>query len=275
MDPSGRRIHYSNSEIPGQHMTDSTEPTGSTPTQSPRNFIQSLELDTRLLGMIGAFIVIAIGFSIATGGTFLTPRNIFNVTIQTVSVAIMATGMVFVIVTRNIDLSVGALLAISSAVIAMVQARWLPNVMGLEYGSVWIAPLAILSGLLVSTIIGAFNGWLIGYQMIPAFIVTLGGFLVWRYAGWYLTDGQTIAPLDSTFILLGGAEGTLGEFWSWVVGGLASIFAVWSVYNARKNRVSHGFPTKPMWAEYTIGGIFVVAILGFVATLNAYDIPKG
>ncbi|SFR32181.1 D-xylose transport system permease protein [Yoonia tamlensis] len=256
-------------------MTDSTEPTGSTPTQSPRNFIQSLELDTRLLGMIGAFIVIAIGFSIATGGTFLTPRNIFNVTIQTVSVAIMATGMVFVIVTRNIDLSVGALLAISSAVIAMVQARWLPGYFGLEYGSVWIAPLAILSGLLVSTLIGAFNGWLIGYQMIPAFIVTLGGFLVWRYAGWYLTDGQTIAPLDSTFILLGGAEGTLGEFWSWVVGGLASIFAVWSVYNARKNRVSHGFPTKPMWAEYTIGGIFVVAIMGFVATLNAYDIPKG
>jgi D-xylose transport system permease protein len=256
-------------------MTDSTEPTGSKPTQSPRNIIQSLELDTRLIGMIGAFIVIAIGFSIATGGTFLTPRNIFNVTIQTVSVAIMATGMVFVIVTRNIDLSVGALLAISSAVIAMVQARWLPGYFGLEYGSIWIAPLAILSGLLVSTLIGAFNGWLIGYQMIPAFIVTLGGFLVWRYAGWYLTDGQTIAPLDSNFILLGGAEGTLGELWSWVFGAVASLFAVWSVYNARKNRVSHGFPTKPMWAEYAIGGVFVVAIMGFVATLNAYNIPKG
>ncbi|MCG3268061.1 sugar ABC transporter permease [Yoonia sp. I 8.24] len=256
-------------------MTDSTEPTGSTPTQSPRNIIQSLELDTRLLGMIGAFIVIAIGFSIATGGTFLTPRNIFNVTIQTVSVAIMATGMVFVIVTRNIDLSVGALLAISSAVIAMVQARWLPGYFGLEYGSIWIAPLAILSGLIVSTLIGAFNGWLIGYQMIPAFIVTLGGFLVWRYAGWYLTDGQTIAPLDSTFILLGGAEGTLGEFWSWIVGAIASLFAVWGVYSARKNRVSHGFPTKPLWAEFIIAGIFVVAILGFVATLNAYNIPKG
>jgi D-xylose transport system permease protein len=157
----------------------------------------------------------------------------------------------------------------------MVQARWLPGYFGLEYGSIWIAPLAILSGLVVSTLIGAFNGWLIGYQMIPAFIVTLGGFLVWRYAGWYLTDGQTIAPLDSTFILLGGAEGTLGEFWSWVFGIVASLFAVWSVYSARKNRVSHGFPTKPMWAEYTIGGIFVVAIMGFVATLNAYNIPKG
>ena len=256
-------------------MTDSSQTTGPATGQQKRTFIQSLELDTRLLGMIGAFILIAIGFSIATDGNFLTPRNIFNLTVQTVSVAIMATGMVFVIVTRNIDLSVGALLAICSAVIAMVQTRWLPGYFGLEFGSVWIAPLAVLSGLVVGTLIGAFNGMLIGYQMIPAFIVTLGGFLIWRYAGWFLTEGQTIAPLDGTFILLGGAEGTLGEFWSWVVGIVASLGAIWTVYNARRNRISHDFPTKPLWAELATGGAYVAAIMGFVATLNAYDIPKG
>jgi D-xylose transport system permease protein len=63
-------------------------------------------------------------FNIMTDGRFLTPRNIFNLTIQTVSVAIMATGMVFVIVTRHIDLSVGSLLATCSAVMAMVQTSW-------------------------------------------------------------------------------------------------------------------------------------------------------
>ncbi|KJZ18328.1 sugar ABC transporter permease [Loktanella sp. S4079] len=256
-------------------MTDSTHDTGSESAQPHRNLFQSLELDTRLLGMIGAFILIAIGFSIATGGNFLTPRNIFNLTVQTVSVAIMATGMVFVIVTRNIDLSVGALLAICSAVVAIMQTRWLPGVIGIELGSPFIAPLAVLSGLVVGTAIGALNGALVGYQAIPAFIVTLGGFLVWRYAGWFLTDGQTIAPLDRNFILLGGAEGTLGEFWSWVVGIVASIAAVWAVYIARRNRIAHDFPTKPLWAEFTIGGVFVAAILGFVATLNAYNIPKG
>ena len=256
-------------------MTDSTTASGSTPARSKRSFFQSLELDTRLLGMIGAFVLIAIGFSIATGGNFLTPRNIFNLTVQTVSVAIMATGMVFVIVTRNIDLSVGALLAICSAVIAMVQARWLPGYFGFEFGSPWIAPLAVLSGLIVGTLIGAFNGILIGYQMIPAFIVTLGGFLVWRYAGWFLTEGQTIAPLDSTFILLGGAEGTLGEFWSWVVAAIASLGAVWTVYHARRNRIAHDFATKPLWADVTIAGVFVAAIFGFVATLNAYNLPTG
>ena len=85
------------------------------PATPRKNIVQTLELDLRLLGMIGAFAVLCIGFDLVTGGWFLTPRNIFNLTIQTVSVAIMATGMVFIIVTRHIDLSVGALLATCSA----------------------------------------------------------------------------------------------------------------------------------------------------------------
>ncbi len=97
-------------------MTDSTaQPV---PTKDEGNLLQKLELDTRLLGMIGALIILCIGFNFFTDGRFLTPRNIFNLTIQTVSVAIMACGMVFVIVNRHIDLSVGALLATTSAVMA-------------------------------------------------------------------------------------------------------------------------------------------------------------
>ena len=63
-----------------------------------KNLFDTLELDTRLLGMIGAFVLLCLVFNLFTEGRFLTPRNIFNLTIQTVSVAIMATGMVFVIV---------------------------------------------------------------------------------------------------------------------------------------------------------------------------------
>lgn len=229
----------------------------------------------RLLGMVGAFILIALAFNMFTDGRFVTPRNIFNLTVQTVSVAIMATGMVFVIVTRHIDLSVGALLAISSAIGAMMQARWLPQIVGLDYGNPLIAPIAIVTCLAVGTLIGAFNGWLVGYQKIPAFIVTLGGLLIWRYVGWYVTDGQTIAPLDQTFTVLGGAEGTLGVTLSWAVGILASAFTIYALWNARNARKNHGFPIKPLWAEVTIGGVAVAAILGYIATLNAYDIPVG
>ncbi|MDV7142912.1 sugar ABC transporter permease [Tropicimonas sp. TH_r6] len=243
------------------------------PQQSRRNILDTLELDTRLLGMIGAFVVICVVFDIWTGGRFLTPRNIFNLTIQTVSVAIMATGMVFVIVTRHIDLSVGALLATCSAFMGMAMTAWLPNILGIELGSGIIAPIAILVGIVVGTAIGAFHGWLIGYLTIPAFIVTLGGLFVWRNVAWHLSSGQTLGPLDPTYLKLGGISGTLGATGSWVLGILAAGFSLYLLFNARRSKVAHGFPVKPVWAELTIAGVVSGTILGFVWILNSYEIP--
>ena len=238
-----------------------------------RSRFAQLELDTRLLGMIGAFLVLAIAFNLFTDGQFLTPRNIFNLTIQTVSVAIMATGMVFIIVTRHIDLSVGSLLATCSAVMAMTQTVVVPQWLGLDFGHPLIAPLAILAGLITGAAIGAFHGWLVGYLAIPAFIVTLGGLLVWRNVAWYLTNGQTIGPLDETYQLLGGIGGTVGETGSWIIGILAVIAAWVAQWQGRRAKIAHEFPVKPVWAEAAVMAIIGVLILGFVALLNAYEIP--
>ena len=255
-------------------MTDNTTQTDvNEPTRVRRGLLATLEIDTRLLGMIGAFLLIAIVFNVLTDGRFLTPRNIFNLTIQTVSVAIMATGMVFVIVTRHIDLSVGALLATVSAIMAMLQTSWLPNFLGLELGSPLIAPLAIIFGAVVGSIIGAAHGWMIGYLTIPAFIVTLGGLFVWRNVAWHITGGQTIGPLDGNFVTLGGIDGTLGETGSWILGALAAAFALYLLLNARRRKLAHGFPVKPVWAEAVIAVVVVAAILGFVWILNAYEVP--
>jgi len=174
---------------------------------------------------------------------------------------------------RHIDLSVGALLALCSAVMGLMQVWILPNLLGFGLGNPLIAPVAMLGGLITGTAIGAFNGWLIGYQRIPAFIVTLGGLLVWRNVGWYLTSGQTLGPLDPTFLLFGGSEGTLGVTLSWAVAAFASIAAVWALFQSRKSKASHGFPVKPIWAETTLAALAVAAILGFVAILNSYQIP--
>jgi D-xylose transport system permease protein len=239
-----------------------------------RSWLDQLEIDLRLMGMIGAFALVCISFWFVTDGRFLSARNIFNLTIQTVSVAIMATGMVFIIVCRHIDLSVGAILALASAVMGMVQARWLPATFGLELGHPLIAPLTMLAGLVTGTAIGILNGWLIGYQRIPAFIVTLGGLLIWRYVGWYLTAGQTIAPLDQTFLLFGGAEGTLGVRTSWVIGAFAALAAIWILYAGRRRKQSHGFPTRPLWAEAVVMALVSAVIMGFVAILNAYEVPQ-
>jgi ABC-type xylose transport system, permease component len=237
-----------------------------------RSVIDSLEIDTRMLGMIAAFVVICLAFNVMTDGRFLSPRNIFNLSIQSVSVAIMATGMVFVIVTRHIDLSVGALLATCSAFMAMTQKVWLPE-LGLELGNPLIAPIAILVGLAAGTLIGAAQGWLVGYLTIPAFIVTLGGLLIWRNVAWYLTGGQTIGPLDETFQLFGGINGTLGAGLSWGLGLLATAAVIWTQFSGRRAKIAHEFPVKPLWAEGVLAAVYAVCILGFVAILNAYEVP--
>src|SRR6516225_10386719 len=80
-----------------------------------RGFVQATELDTRLLGMVIALVLVWIAFQFLSGegvnpidrflsGVFLTPRNLWNLSVQTAAVAVMATGMVLVIVSRNIDL---------------------------------------------------------------------------------------------------------------------------------------------------------------------------
>ena len=97
-------------------------------TRTPRGgvggfFQAKLEVDTRLLGMVGALIVIWIGFNILTGGTFLSARNLWNLAVQTSVVGIIATGMVLVIVMRQIDLSVGSVLGFTGMVMAVLAGR--------------------------------------------------------------------------------------------------------------------------------------------------------
>lgn len=238
-----------------------------------RSVIDTLEIDVRLLGMLMAFAAVALVFTIWTGGTFVGPRNVFNIAVQTVPVAIMACGMVFVIVARHIDLSVGSMLAMCSAVMAMSQATWLPSLFGLEYGSPFILVVTILIGLTVGTAMGALTGWLVGYQRIPSFIVTLGGLFVWRNVNWFTTNGQSVSLTDPNLLMFGGTEGVLGATASWVLGIIASVVAVWAIFTSRRNKQSHGFIVKPVWAETVMAGLIVGVILFLVGWLSRYPIP--
>ncbi len=241
---------------------------------SKQTFFGKLGLDTRLLGMIGALVVLWVMFDLITGGRFLTPRNLFNLSVQTASVAVMATGMVFVIVTRHIDLSVGSMLGFIGMTVAALQVHVLPDVFGLGHGAIWIV--AALVAVLMGACIGAFQGWIIGYLTVPAFIVTLGGFLVYRGAMWWVTHGQTVAPLDPSFRLLGGgADGTLGETLSWGFGVFASVVAVVMMLMSRRRKAKHGFAMKPVWAEGILMVLVVGLVIGFVWVMNSYKIAKG
>ena len=235
--------------------------------------IRVAEIDTRLLGMIGALIVTWILFHILSGGTFLTSRNLWNLSVQTSVVAIMATGMVLIIVTRNIDLSVGALLAAVGMFMALMQAEWLPQWLGVGHWAIWIITLA--SGLLLGALIGAFQGAIVAYVGVPAFIVTLGGFLVWRGVAWWFASGRTIAPMDETFqILGGGSKGTIGGTWTWILAIVACVAVILLMWRRRMQRIKFGFEPRPMWAEITIGSIMVGVIIAAAAVINSYPMPQ-
>lgn len=240
---------------------------------SRRSVIDTLELDVRLLGMLMAFAAVAIVFTIWTGGTFVGPRNVFNIAVQTVPVAIMACGMVFVIVARHIDLSVGSMLAMCSAIMAMSQTSWLPSLFGTEFGNPAILAATIVIGLTSGALMGAVTGWLVGYQRIPSFIVTLGGLFVWRNVNWFTTNGQSVSLTDPNLLMFGGTEGVLGATASWIVGLIASAVAVWAIVASRRNKQSHGFIVKPVWAEAVMAGLIVGTILLFVGWLSRHPVP--
>jgi D-xylose transport system permease protein len=242
-------------------------------------FIRATELDTRMLGMVGALLMIWLGFHLygvlVTGnGVFLTPRNLWNLSVQTAVTGIMATGMVLVIITRNIDLSVGSIVGVTGMVMGILQVNILPQYLGLGHPMIWV--ITAVTGLIVGALIGAFHGWLIAYRAIPSFIVTLGGLLVWRGAAFLTADGKTISPVDPTFALLGGGPyGAIGATGSWIVGIIGCVAIVWILMRARVARRKHDFAQRPMWAEVTLACLACGALIGAVLVVNAYPWPIG
>ncbi len=243
-----------------------------------RRLLRATEIDTSMLGMIGALALIWVGFHVYTiilngEGLFLTPRNLWNLLVQTSSVAVMATGMVLIIVMRHIDLSVGAILGFVSTIIGVTQVHILPQYLGLDNPMIWIITLVL--GVAVGAAIGALHGSLVAYVGIPAFIVTLGGQLFWRGAAWWVTTGQTIAPLDDRFALMGGGPlGSIGAVASWTLGGLACIGIMVGLYAGRRRRARYNFPQRPMWAEVTLASIGCFIALGATWVVNDYPWPE-
>ncbi len=242
-------------------------------------FLRATEIDTRLLGMCGALLMIWVGFHLyghfVNGfGAFLTPRNLWNLSVQTSSIGIMATGMVLVIVTRNIDLSVGSMLGFCATIMGMLQVYVLPQYLGLGHPAIWV--IAVVTGMATGALIGAFHGWLIGYRRIPAFIVTLGGLLVWRGSAFLVARGETISPVDSTFALLGGGPyGAIGATGSWIVGLLGCLGVVFLIVNGRRQRHKFMFPQRPIWAEWFLAALGCGVIIGAVLLVNSYPWPRG
>ncbi len=248
-------------------------------------FLEATELDTRMLGMVGALFAVWIAFDIYSGilrpndglfgGAFLTPRNLWTLLVQTSSIAVMSTGMVLVIVMRHIDLSIGSMLSLVAVAGAVLQVYILAPAIGVGHPIIWIT--AILACVVLGTAVGALNGYLTAYAQIPAFIVTLGGLIAFSGVAFLLAKGVTVAPMDKTFKLIGGGvpASWLGPSWSWMLAILVCGFIILAILNGRRQRKRFNFALRPVWAEATLMVIGSTVVLGATAVLTSYAWPFG
>jgi D-xylose transport system permease protein len=249
-----------------------------------KRFFRATEIDARMLGMVIALIIIWCVFDIASGilrgdfggllgGSFLTPRNLWTLLVQTSSIAVMSTGMVLLIVMRQIDLSVGSMLSLVAVVGAVLQVFELSPMLGVGHPVIWV--FGVLAAIVLGALIGAGNGALTAYAKIPAFIVTLGGLICYSGLAFLVARGETVAPMDKTFEIFGGGIpiSWLGTFWSWVIAVAACVGIVFAIVNGRRQRQRFNFPLRPVWAEVFLASVGSAAVLGTTMVMNSYPWP--
>jgi D-xylose transport system permease protein len=235
---------------------------------SVRELVTASEIDVRLLGMVAALLAIVLGFGVVTNGQYWSPNNLITLSVQAASVAVMATGMVLVIVTRNIDLSVGSIVGVVAMSYALLMTEILPQFIPLGHPLMWLVALGL--GLLIGATIGGIQGFIIAYVGVPSFVVTLGGLLIFRGLTWVLSSGASVAGLDPTFQLLGGGPlGSIGGTLSWAVGIAISIGIVALLAYNRRRRRKFRFALRPMWAEIMLAAAGIIVTLGLVLIANS------
>lgn len=206
--------------------------------------------------LVAAFIVLAVWFHVATDGAFFTPRNLSLLLRQATITAIVAAGVLVLIVMSEIDLSIGSAVYLVSVVVATLQV---------DRG--WPTLAVVAAAILVGVILGAWNGFWVTRLAVPSFIVTLGGLLAFRGLGYWLTDANTIAPMQPSFVKL--SEGFLPIRISYILIGI-SLAIVAGLLVRRYLRTRHRSPEGAATAlVVTLGlsaaglGLFAWIVGGF------------
>ncbi|MBH1930745.1 xylose ABC transporter permease XylH [Serratia rubidaea] len=225
------------------------------PAKKPRLPLKSLNL--QVLVMLAAIAVILLFFTLTTEGAYLSARNISNLLRQTAITGILAVGMVFVIISAEIDLSVGSMMGLLGGAAAIFDV-WLG----------WPLPLTIAVTLLAGLLLGAWNGWWVAYRKVPSFIVTLAGMLAFRGILIGITNGTTVAPTSSAMSQIGQSylPGGLG----FGIGALGlALFVIWQ-WRRRSRRAQLGLPLPAAGGDVARQSVLAVVVLGAIYLLNDY-----
>lgn len=212
-------------------------------------------------GILGALVVIVVLFNILTGGKLLAPNNVASLIQQNAYVMVLTIGMTMVIIARHIDLSVGSVVAFVGGVVALLMY---------DLHVSWL--LACLAGLVLGILIGCWQGFWVAYVKVPAFIVTLGGMLLFRGLAIVLVE-RTVSGLPSGFVAI--ASGSVPNFLGYigyidvvtlVIGALTVVGVVLGSVRKRSADLRGGGDVEPV-ASFIVRTAVVCAVIAYITYL--------
>ena len=237
--------------------------------------VKKLQMNLRTYTMIFALLFIWVLFGFLTDWVFFYPRNLSNLFRQMTIISFLAIGMVLVIVTGNIDLSVGSVTGFLSAVAAAFQAYIFPDLLPTLFPGITQPALGIISTILtiiitlfVGVMIGIWQGVIVAYLGVPAFIVTLGGMRIFRGGVLGVTQGKTIVPIEEPLRLV--AQGYVPKTAGVIIAVIVIVFIFWGILWNRKKQQEYGFTLRPLYFDLLRAVFFSALVLAYVIIMNIY-----
>jgi D-xylose transport system permease protein len=237
---------------------------------SIKNVISSLVGQLRANMQTYAIILALIGiwaFFTLMRPSYIAPRNFSNLFRQMAITSFLAAGMVLVIVTGNIDLSVGKLAGFVSVVVAKLQDDFWTQV--LPDQPILTTAISVLAGLATGTLFGVLQGYIIAYWKIPAFIVTLAG--MWMLDGAILlaTEGKTIAADQPALAVI--AQAYLPDYVGWIIAALVVALLFFRMFSGRRKKRQYGFELAPFYLDLLKTVLFAGLVVGYIFMVNEYN----
>lgn len=230
---------------------------------------KTVNIDMKQYGMVLVLIAVYIIFAIMTKGANLSPTNVNNLIMQNGYVVILAVGMLLCVLTGNVDLGVGSIVALCGAVVGIVLADYKMNM--------WIA---ILAALVVGLLVGLFDGFFIAKMGIPPFIVTLATMLMGRGLTYTVLQAQTKGPFNDDFKYIGSGflptvkipfgDGTL-DLVCIVVAAVVTVGIIMSELNNIKTKKKYGFALNPAWQTVAKNVVIIFIVWFFFYKLARYN----
>ena len=226
-------------------------------------------MDMKQYGMFFVLIAIYLVFALLTKGANLTPMNINNLIMQNGYVVILAIGMLLCVLTGNIDLGVGSVVAVCGSVAGIIMMDLKMNM--------WVA---IIAALLVGLLTGIFAGFFIAYLGIPPFVTTLATMLMGRGLTYTLLQAQTKGPFEQSYNFIGAGflpvikipfgDGTL-DIVSIIVAIIASVALIFSEVKSNSTKKKYNFAVNPTWQIVLKLAVMLFIIWFFFYKLARYN----